>query len=46
MSLALLKHKQNRDFYVDVIGAELGGTLPVGLDINLFGNQITVHQSR
>jgi len=41
MSLPCLSISKTKDFYVDVIGAELGRHSSRWLDINLFGNQIT-----
>jgi extradiol dioxygenase family protein len=34
-----------RDFYVDILGAEMGRRTTQWLDINLFGNQITFTKS-
>ncbi|MCM4167519.1 Metallothiol transferase FosB [Arenibacter antarcticus] len=41
MSLPCLSISKTEDFYVNMIGAEIGRHSPRWLDVNLFGNQIT-----
>lgn len=45
MSLPCESISRTKDFYVDVIGAELGRNSHQWLDIDLFGNQITFTKS-
>jgi extradiol dioxygenase family protein len=45
MSLPCLSISKTMDFYVDVIGADLGRHSTRWLDIDLFGNQITFTRS-
>lgn len=41
MSMPCYSVSKTKDFYIDVIGAELGRNSTQWVDINLFGNQIT-----
>lgn len=41
MSMPCYSVSKTKDFYIDVIGAELGRSSTQWVDINLFGNQIT-----
>ncbi len=41
MSLPCASISKTKDFYVDLLGAEMGRNSTQWMDINLFGNQIT-----
>ncbi len=46
LSFAVPDLKQAVDFYVNVLGSEMGRDMGAWVDIIFFGHQLTLHQNR